>query len=159
MVVLQTLYLSWEFAIRGRFQPALSAAILYSSRGVLGWVTQLPVPSDFLASSVDFPVANASFFLFFSGHVGVTVIMSLDFRRRGSPRWALLMDVLNGAQTARLLATRGHYTIDLVCGAVAGWISYSLARLYEQSVGKAPSLIVAPEQGSFASNKVIDSHY
>ena len=96
---------------------------------------------DFLGSQVDFPVGDASFFLFFSGHVGASIIATLDLRGQNRMRAALFMDTLNLLQTVRLLATRGHYTIDLVCGAFAGWACYHVAGLYEE--GMKPALMAS----------------
>uniref|UniRef100_A0A7I4C4M6 AtPDCT1/2 transmembrane domain-containing protein n=1 Tax=Physcomitrium patens TaxID=3218 RepID=A0A7I4C4M6_PHYPA len=132
LVVFQILYIAWVWAVEGRFRPTLASAFMYSSRGFLGYSTQLPLPKDFLDSAVDFPVGDYSFFLFFSGHVGASVICSLDLRDVNRMRGALLMDTLNVLQMVRLLASRGHYTIDLVIGAFAGWACYYVAGLYEE---------------------------
>lgn len=51
------------------------------------------------------------------------------------------MNTLNVLQTVRLLATRGHYTIDLVSGAFAGWACDHVAGLYE--AGMKPALVAA----------------
>lgn len=88
---------------------------------------------EFLGSGVDFPVGNVSFFLFFSGHVGGSVIASMDMRRIGRHGLALIFDTLNVLQVVRLLATRGHYTIDLAVGVGAGILCDSLAGKYEES--------------------------
>jgi len=81
---------------------------------------------------VDFPVGNVSFFLFFSGHVGGSVIASLDMRRTGRYKMAWVFDALNILQSLRLLATRGHYTIDLGAGLGAGFLFDALAGTYEE---------------------------
>jgi len=86
-----------------------------------------------LGSGVDFPVGNVSFFLFFSGHVGGSVIASLDMRRTGRYKMAWVFDALNVLQTLRLLATRGHYTIDLAAGLGAGFLFDDLAGTYEET--------------------------
>jgi hypothetical protein len=132
LVVFQIVYIAWVWAVEGRFRPTLASLFMYSSRGLLGYSTQLPVPQDFLGSKVDFPVGDASFFLFFSGHVGASLITAFDMRRVSRTRAAALIDMLNALQTVRLLATRGHYTIDLAGGAFAGWACYYAAELYEK---------------------------
>lgn len=132
LVVFQIVYIAWAWAVEGRFRATLASLFMYSSRGLLGYSTQLPVPQDFLGSKVDFPVGDASFFLFFSGHVGASLITAFDMRRVSRTRAAALIHTLNALQTVRLLATRGHYTIDLAGGAFAGWACYYAAQLYEQ---------------------------
>lgn len=87
---------------------------------------------EFLGSGVDFPVGNVSFFLFFSGHVAGSVIASLDMRRTGRQAMAAAFDTLNLLQVLRLLATRGHYTIDLAAGVGAGVLFDVLAEKYEE---------------------------
>lgn len=141
LVVFQITYIAWVWVVEGRFRPTLASFFMYSSRGFLGYSTQLPVPQDFLGSQVDFPVGDASFFLFFSGHVGASIIATLDLRGQNRMRAALFMDTLNVLQTVRLLATRGHYTIDLVCGVFAGWACYHVAGLYEE--GMKPALMAS----------------
>jgi len=103
---------------------------------VAGVVDAVARATRLSGSEVDFPVGNSSFFLFFSGHVGASVIAALDMRRMGRTQGAAAMDIMNVAQTLRLLATRGHYTIDLVSGAVAGWACYHLAGWYEQGMAE-----------------------
>ncbi|RRT45571.1 hypothetical protein B296_00046957 [Ensete ventricosum] len=92
-----------------------------------------PLVQGFQGSGVDFPVGNVSFFLFFSGHVAGAVIASLDMRRTRRRRMARVFDALNLLQTVRLLASRGHYTIDLAVGVGAGYVFDNLAGKYEES--------------------------
>uniref|UniRef100_A0A7I4EN00 AtPDCT1/2 transmembrane domain-containing protein n=1 Tax=Physcomitrium patens TaxID=3218 RepID=A0A7I4EN00_PHYPA len=80
LVVFQIVYIAWAWVVEGRFRPVLASAFMFSSRGILGYSTQLPVPQEFLGSGVDFPVGHVSFFLFFSGHVGASIIATLDLR-------------------------------------------------------------------------------
>lgn len=87
---------------------------------------------DFLGSGLDFPVNNTSFFLFFSGHVAGSVIISMDMRRTQRNRLGFVVDISNVLQSLRLLATRGHYTIDLAVGAAAGWVCDLLAGKYDE---------------------------
>ena len=104
---------------------------------------------DFLGSEVDFPVGNVSFFLFFSGHVGASLIATLDLRHMQRRRAALTMDTLNVLQILRLLATRGHYTIDLVAGAFAGWACYYVAGVYQERM-----LVIVSGASSMADSSV-----
>lgn len=105
-----------------------------------------------MGSGVDFPVGNVSFFLFYSGHVAASVIASLDMRR--VQRWELArtFDALNVLQFVRLLATRGHYTIDLAVGIGAGILFDSLAGKYEES-RKTPTIISITNGALFADAK------
>lgn len=130
---MQAAYILWTLLLEGRPRAAISALFMFTCRGILGYSTQLPLPDEFLGSGADFPVANVSFFLFFSGHVAGSVIASLDMRRTGRRGMAGLFDALNLLQALRLLATRGHYTIDLAAGVGAGLLFDVLAGRYEES--------------------------
>ncbi|KAL3528877.1 hypothetical protein ACH5RR_008199 [Cinchona calisaya] len=129
-VGMQTAYILWTWLVEGRPRATISALFMFTCRGILGYVTQLPVPEDFLGSGVDFPVGNVSFFLFYSGHVAASVIASLDMKRMKRWELAWTFDTLNILQVVRLLSTRGHYTIDLVVGVGAGMLFDSLAGKY-----------------------------
>lgn len=116
----------------------LVETVMFLARLACGWLTQLPYSDEYLASEHDFPDCltnklrdsadqrpHASFFFFFSGHVAVVSLVAAHFRRSGR-RWpALLCHAFNALQTVRLLATRGHYTIDLIGGALVGSYAYS----------------------------------
>ncbi|XP_058074400.1 phosphatidylcholine:diacylglycerol cholinephosphotransferase 1-like [Magnolia sinica] len=136
-VGMQTTYILWTWLVEGRPRATISALFMFTCRGILGYSTQLPLPQGFLGSGVDFPVGNVSFFLFFSGHVAGSVIASMDMRRMQRHGLALTFDVLNVLQGLRLLATRGHYTIDLAVGVGAGLLFDSLAGKYEDTKRKS----------------------
>ncbi|KAJ6832501.1 phosphatidylcholine:diacylglycerol cholinephosphotransferase 1-like [Iris pallida] len=131
-VGMQIVYIVWTFLVEGRPRPTIAALFMFTCRGILGCSTRLPLPEGFLGSGVDFPVGNVSFFLFFSGHVGGSVIASQDMRRARRRGLARTFDVLNVLQVVRLLATRGHYTIDLAAGLGAGFLFDALAGNYEE---------------------------
>ncbi|KAL3511900.1 hypothetical protein ACH5RR_024617 [Cinchona calisaya] len=135
-VGMQTAYILWTWLVEGRPRSTISALFMFTCRGILGYVTQLPLPEDFLGSGVDFPVGNVSFFLFYSGHVAASVIASLDMKRMQRWELAWTFDALNILQVVRLLSTRGHYTIDLVVGVGAGILFDSLAGKYLESKKK-----------------------
>lgn len=129
-VGMQMLYITWNILVEGRPRSTIAALFMFTCRGILGYSTQLPLPQEFLGSGVDFPVGNVSFFLFFSGHVGGSMIASLDMRRMKRYGLAWSFDVLNILQSLRLLATRGHYTVDLAAGLGAGFLFDNLAGKY-----------------------------
>ncbi|KAI8544297.1 hypothetical protein RHMOL_Rhmol08G0285300 [Rhododendron molle] len=151
-VGMQTGYILWTWLVEGRPRATISALFMFTFRGILGYSTQLPLPQGFLGSGVDFPVGNVSFFLFYSGHVAASVIASLDMRRMQRWQLARTFDALNVLQFVRLLATRGHYTIDLAVGVGAGILFDSLAGKYEES-RKTPTIISITNGALFADAK------
>ncbi|CAA7398449.1 unnamed protein product [Spirodela intermedia] len=144
-VVMQAAYILSTLLIEGRGRSTIAVVFMFTCRGILGYSTQLPLPQEFLGSGVDFPVGNVSFFLFFSGHVAGSVIASLDMRRTGRQAMAAAFDALNLLQVLRLLATRGHYSIDLAAGVGAGVLFDVLAGKYEKSHRRRYHLAAAAE--------------
>ncbi|KAI0487827.1 hypothetical protein KFK09_027650 [Dendrobium nobile] len=128
-VGMQAVYVGWVFLVEERPRATIAAwpFHVYLQR-CYGLLYSAP---EFLSSGVDFPVGNVSFFLFFSGHIAGAMIASLDMRRMKRRRLALVFDYLNALQAFRLLATRGHYTIDFAVGLAAGFFFDILAGKYE----------------------------
>ncbi|KAL5729633.1 resistance to o-dinitrobenzene [Ranunculus cassubicifolius] len=148
-VLMQSTYILWTWAVEGRPRATIATLFMFTSRGILGYCTQLPLPEGYLGSGVDFPVGNVSFFLFFSGHVAGAIIASLDMRRMQRWEMAWLFDVLNVLQMVRLLGTRGHYTIDLAVGVGAGILFDSLAAKYlEYKKGLASPVVPSTKVSS-----------
>lgn len=112
-------------------------------RSLCGWLTYLPPHAEYLASNYDYPdivnclfedckstsvTASQPFISFYSGHVANLVICGNDMwmrgvvRSRNDPRRryygaaAVAVHIVNALQIVRMLATRGHYTIDLLMG-------------------------------------------
>ncbi|KAL8457098.1 hypothetical protein ACS0TY_035076 [Phlomoides rotata] len=148
-VGMQMAYIIWTFLIEGRPRATISTLFMFTCRGILGYATQLPLPQDFLGSGADFPVGNVSFFLFYSGHVAASIIASLDMRRMQRWELAYAFDTLNVLQVIRLLTTRGHYTIDLAVGVMAGLLFDSLAGKYEDSCKKTATLCNGDTNGGY----------
>ena len=70
------------------------------------------------------------FVTFFSGHVAMAVIAANHMYLRGYVKWAIAIHVINVFQIIRLLATRGHYSIDLIMGwIVAVYVTNPAERL------------------------------
>ncbi|MCO5547715.1 hypothetical protein L7F22_001166 [Adiantum nelumboides] len=147
-VLLQMAYVLWTLFVDRRKRPSIAVLFMYTLRAFLGYATQLPVPQDFLGSGLDFPVNNTSFFLFFSGHVAISVIVCRDMRRTHRQDCGALVGYFNLLQSLRLLATRGHYTIDVAIGAGAGWACDLLAGKYEKIQEEAKDFL----EGNGATN-------
>jgi len=94
---------------------ALICGVLRMSIGVL---TQLPAPLDYVAVAGDWPPppsAECAGFIFNpSGHVTASVITSMALRRQGRNSEAWFIDAGCLLQSLRLIATRGHYTVDII---------------------------------------------
>jgi len=113
-----------------KMQPAIvvSAVLVYAIRLMVGFCTQLPVHPEYLHSAYDFPDIihgeNINFFFFYSGHAAIaSLVVTYLVAPRGPLRSAWFVHVLNALQCVRMLATRGHYSIDLIVGIAAGLIT------------------------------------
>lgn len=117
-------------------------------RSFCGWFTFLPPDPSFLMSIYDYPeifqcmfqmehcieqqqsATFLPFVSFFSGHVASTVIVANHMYALSFNKAALGLHVLNVFQILRLLATRGHYSIDIIIGwVVAIYVSNPADRL------------------------------
>eukprot|EP00943_MAST-04B_sp_MAST-4B-sp1_P007365 g7365.t1 len=132
-------------------------------RAYCGWFTYLPPSPEFLQSNYDVPEIFSSgaineilnlkfpttiidkeigllpFVSFFSGHVANIVIVGNHMYINGFKNIGIFVHVLNCLQVFRLLATRGHYSIDIIVGfAVAVHVSNPAERLglYFSSVSR-----------------------
>lgn len=56
------------------------------------------------------------FLTFFSGHVAATIIIANHMYMAKHTRMSVVLHGFNWLQAIRLLATRGHYSIDLIIG-------------------------------------------
>jgi hypothetical protein len=124
-------------------------------RSFCGWFTYLPPDPTFLMSIYDFPeivqclfqeckssveLEPLPFVSFFSGHVATTVIIANHMYMRPKYRtYAVILHALNAFQILRLLATRGHYSIDIIIGwVVAVYVSNPaerVGRYFSRGVG------------------------
>lgn len=70
------------------------------------------------------------FVTFFSGHIATILIIANHLYMRRYTRSSILLHAFNWFQAIRLLATRGHYSIDLIIGyVVAVFVSSPAERL------------------------------
>jgi hypothetical protein len=90
-------------------------------RLLFGFATALPRPPDYLHSWYDQPNALSSAYIFvFSGHSVLLTFYGVWLWGTSSKRWALLVHFCNAGQWIFMLSTRGHYTLDLLLGAMLG---------------------------------------
>eukprot|EP00970_Alexandrium_tamarense_P012788 scaffold3087_cov130-Alexandrium_tamarense.AAC.28 len=136
-------------------------SVLISSRITLCSNRYLPPDSEFLMSYYDFPEvflclfqdcsshsndleapSSVPFVTFFSGHIATICIIANHLYVRKHTCLSVCLHTFNWLQVIRLLATRGHYSIDLIIGyVVAVFVSTPAERLgLYYSRGVPPSL-------------------
>ena len=101
--------------------------ILLTYRQICGFITKMPIPNDFkeLESKQDIPHKNHKFFFHYSGHTFILVLVALDMiTRYNKDKTTLIITftTLYILQTLRLLATRGHYSIDISNATVLAYL-------------------------------------
>jgi hypothetical protein len=139
-----SLYLAHVTVWKGDYSLSFRVIAVQLLRAFCGWFTYLPPDPAYLNSYFDFPdVVHClfqecagktpvviPFVSFFSGHVATMVVAGNHMWLSGYSNMAVLVHVLNGLQIVRLLATRGHYSIDMIIGwFVAVYVSNPAGRL------------------------------
>lgn len=124
-------YMVYETFWVGDFEPIFRYGAVSVLRSLCGWFTYLPPDPQYLMSFYDFPdimhcifkecgdpenAEMAPFVSFFSGHVATLVICANHMYLHGFKNLGIFMHMFNYMQIIRLLATRGHYSIDIIIG-------------------------------------------
>lgn len=96
----------------------VSAALMV--RPLVACLTVLPIPTDYIASDGDIPNAmqkDLRFFTFPSGHTAMIYVCAACF----SEHW-LFYTMFNVVQAIRMVAVRGHYSLDILGGIAIGYV-------------------------------------
>ena len=91
---------------------------LYLFRALTGYMTRLPISQEFLTSENDIPPGEHNFFFFFSGHTFTLYSTALNLYADYCVFWGHFVMMNLVLQTLRLLAMRGHYSIDIIMAIV-----------------------------------------
>lgn len=146
MLAIPLAYVIFVTAWKGDFTLSFRLIATHLFRSFCGWFTYLPPDPEFLMSNYDFPevfmclfkncphdysqVPSIPFVTFFSGHVATVVIIANHLYRGKFICASVCLHLFNWLQVFRLLATRGHYSIDLIIGyVVAVFVSTPAERL------------------------------
>ena len=106
----------WRFAVKG-----LACLV---ARQAFGLATRLPVPPGYVRVEGDWPPeTEACPGLIYnpSGHVLGVATLARELRRRGDGRRARAVEVVNALQVVRLIASRGHYSVDVLTALLLAW--------------------------------------
>jgi len=139
------IYMVYQTFWVGDYDVVFRYLTISAVRSLCGWVTYLPPDQSYLVSHYDFPdIAQCllkdcgdprhatvqPFVSFFSGHVATLVINANHMYLHGFRDLGLFFHFFNIFQIIRLLATRGHYSIDIVIGwYMAVYVSNPAGRL------------------------------
>ena len=126
------IYMVYKTFWVGDYEPVFRYGAISVLRSMCGWCTYLPPDPAYLASNYDFPDITQClikecgdpeltdqvnpFVSFFSGHVATLVVVANHAYLHGHKKLGLFFHFFNILQVIRLLATRGHYSIDIIIG-------------------------------------------
>ena len=106
----------WAFAVKG-----LACLV---ARQAFGLATRLPVPPGYVRVEGDWPPeTEACPGLIYnpSGHVLGVATLARELRRRGDGTRARAVEAVNALQVVRLIASRGHYSVDVLTALLLAW--------------------------------------
>ena len=106
----------WAFAVKG-----LACLV---ARQAFGLATRLPVPPGYVRVEGDWPPeTEACPGLIYnpSGHVLGVATLARELRRRGDGQRARAVEAVNALQVVRLIASRGHYSVDVLTALLLAW--------------------------------------
>ena len=96
--------------------------LLYTFRFIVGALTRLPKPKDIIEDNTEIPPANKNFFFLFSAHTMCIYLVGAHFAKNIVEISILTIIIL--LQSIRLLATRGHYTADIILALVLAHLTH-----------------------------------
>ena len=94
------------------------------ARQAFGLATRLPVPPGYVRVEGDWPPeTEACPGLIYnpSGHVLGVATLARELRRRGDGTRARAVEAVNALQVVRLIASRGHYSVDVLTALLLAW--------------------------------------
>jgi len=145
-LVIPGIYTAWITLWKGDYDLIFRYFATHLLRSFCGWFTYLPPDPSYLPSNYDFPDIWQCFFVkdcsqaeapealpfvsFFSGHCSTLICTANHMYVHGYKRLGIVVHVMNALQIIRFLATRGHYSIDIIIAwFVAVYVSNPAGRL------------------------------
>jgi len=97
-------------------------------RVMCGMLTVLPISPRAIVLQCEYPAmfSAGNGIMFYSGHTCNCELGRLILRCEGKTKMASLVFLMNSLQTIRLLAMRGHYTIDIIAGYFSAHVLFGI---------------------------------
>ena len=167
------IYFIYTMLWQGDYEPVFRYLAISILRSFCGWFTYLPPSPQYLMSNYDFPdimqclikecgdpteAELNPFVSFFSGHVATLAIVSNHAYLHGLRTLGICGHLFQIFQITRLLATRGHYSIDIIIGwYMAVYVSNPAGRIgrYFSRADKSLEDLLLPQSGTEAFESVI----
>lgn len=103
---------SWRFLI--------STTSFYLFRAMMQFLYNMPYPEYYCFNYPGFPSLMVSYLktndFFFSGHVGIPLLLGFEFINQGKPGMMLVCIFTSLYEAFVLVATNGHYGTDIIFG-------------------------------------------
>lgn len=125
------LFLIGSALIGPSFAPFLAMIIVFGMRQVCQGLCEIPSPPGMIWRHPGFPSLLVTYHvsndLFFSGHTAIAVLGAIEIAAV-APTWlAAIAALIALGQMLFLIVLRGHYTLDVITGALAAFFGSSLA--------------------------------
>ena len=152
-------YATWTGLVQKRPGLLLTGIVSGAVRMTVGVATRLPAPQGYVATDGDWPPPSdtcAGFIFNPSGHVMQSALVSLSLRRTGGAaalHAARLVDLTNLAQAIRLIATRGHFTVDIITAILIALVVDEKVAAWQRKAAAA-----APEEDAAAAFLAAKEH-
>lgn len=121
-LIVYTLYV-WVFKCSDWILPK-AVVLFYSFRQLLQYIYIKGMPENYIfdypglmSLTVSYKVTND---FFYSGHVGLPTIFLKEYMRMGNKKMMLVCLGVIIVECTVMILLRGHYTIDLIFGIIAG---------------------------------------
>ena len=110
------LFYIYDSIVNGWSPLVKKFTFLYIFRFIVGYCTRLPKAKDIIEDKTEVPPRGCNFFFLFSAHTTIIYIVGVHFVRNIYEVSILVIIIF--LQSIRLLATRGHYSADIILGLV-----------------------------------------
>lgn len=113
------------------FGPFLAVLIVFGLRQICQGLCTLPPPPGMIWRNPGFPTLMVTYSvgndLFFSGHTALAVLGAIEAAHFGPAWFAAVVSVIALGEMLIVLVLRGHYTMDVVAGALAAFVAAAVA--------------------------------
>lgn len=123
----------WIFFGRS-WRLIFSLFVFYISRFLVQGLFQLKYPEGYLWEDPGILSLTVSYYksndFFFSGHVGLPIIVGLEFKEKGFTVMYVFCLLSAFLEAFTMIVLRGHYCVDIITGAVMGHYVYMIVKGY-----------------------------
>jgi hypothetical protein len=157
-----SLFIGWAMYSRS-WRGLFSVGIFYFFRGVCNGLYAMKYPENMIWENPGIQTFSVSYNdttdFFFSGHVGINLIASIELTKYKMQKVAYITYLGIIVQITTMLVLRGHYSIDLIAGLIAAHycnkiVSYKLVHFMDYLFNIDPKV-----EGCFMTKSEIASDY